>query len=153
MNNPISMAPAEFSLRLQQGITGGFAPPTPSAIYTVTGTPSQPSFSVTAAVRPDGTPSLQDALPKSLAVDEETTALIGELHNILKGLPTESPPGSQDIYGMDTSIAFGSDDLMWMNGGPQGCGGGISETQATAEDKANFRRAVDIVNRLVETAS
>jgi len=148
------MAPTEFSLRLQHGITGGFAPPTPSAIYTITGTPSQPSLAITAAVRPDGTPSLQDATQKSLsATDKSTEALVGELHDILKTIPTEYPPGSQDIYGMDTSIAFGSDDLMWMNGGPQGCGNGVSEKQATPEDKAKFKRAVDIVNELVAKAT
>jgi len=148
------MVPSEFSLRLQHGITGGFAPPTPSAIYTITGTPSQPSFSVTAAVRPDGTPSLQDTTNKSLsAADKSSTVLIGELYDILKSIPTEYPPGSQDIYGMDTSIAFGSEDLMWMNGGPQGCGNGTSERQATEEDKRKFRRAVDIVTQLVEKAS
>lgn len=71
----------------------------------------------------------------------------------MKTIPTEYPPGSQDIYGMDTSIAFGSDDLMWMNGGPQGCGNGVSEKQATPEDKAKFKRAVDIVNELVAKAT
>lgn len=166
------MAPAEFSLRLQKGkqivrtlstctftnlavctgITGGFAPPTPSAILTITGTPTT-SLHVTSAIRPDGTPSLQDAAPKSLsATDPETVKLLDELYAILKSIPTESPPGSEDIYGLDTSIAFGSEDLMWMNGGPQGCGGGHSTVQATAEDKAKFRRAVEIVEKLVGEA-
>ena len=108
---------------------------------------------MTSAVRPDGTPSLQDALPKSLsATDPETVKLLDELHDILKTIPTESPPGSEDIYGLDTSIAFGSEDLMWMNGGPAGCGGGVSEVQATEEDKAKFRRAVQIVEQLVNEA-
>lgn len=136
------------------GITGGFAPPTPSAIYTITGAPSQPSWSITAAVRPDGTPSLGDEERKTLAATDATaTALVGELHDILKGLPTEQPPGSEDIYGLDTGIAFGSDDLMWMNGGPAGCGGGTSTVQATEEQKVQFKRAVKIVQELVERAS
>ncbi|EPT01889.1 hypothetical protein FOMPIDRAFT_1161101 [Fomitopsis schrenkii] len=148
------MASAEFSLRLQHGITGGFAPPTPSAIYTITGTPSQPSWNITAAVRPDGTPSLQDEQRKTLAAtDASATALVSELHAILKDLPTEQPPGSEDIYGLDTSIAFGSDDLMWMNGGPAGCGGGTSAVQATAEEKTKFKRAVKIVQELIERSS
>ncbi|KAG6835244.1 hypothetical protein H0H93_003580, partial [Arthromyces matolae] len=63
-------------------------------------------------------------------------------------LPTEFPPGSEDIYGLDTSIAWGSEDLEWVNGGPQGCGGGPSEVQATDEQKAKFKRAVDIVQEL-----
>lgn len=139
---------------LTLGITGGFAPPTPSAIYTITGTPSQPSWNITAAVRPDGTPSLQDEQRKTLAAtDASATALVSELHAILKDLPTEQPPGSEDIYGLDTSIAFGSDDLMWMNGGPAGCGGGTSAVQATAEEKTKFKRAVKIVQELIERSS
>jgi hypothetical protein len=64
----------------------------------------------------------------------------------------EDPKGSEDIYGMDTSIAWGSDDLEWYNGGPQGCGGGNSTVKATAKDKAKFKRAVEIVNELVNKA-
>ncbi|KAI0699666.1 hypothetical protein BC835DRAFT_1267404 [Cytidiella melzeri] len=148
------MSPAEFSLRLQKGITGGFAPPTPSAILTVTGTPNKSDLHITAAHRADGTPTLQDALPKSLSksqsgVDES----IGELYTILRSLPTEEPAGSEDIYGLDTSIAFGSDDFMWQNGGPQGCGGGQSTVKASPEQKAKFKRAVEIVNQLVEQAN
>lgn len=67
----------------------------------------------------------------------------------MKTLPVESPTGSEDIYGLDTSIFWGSDDLVWINGGPQGCGGGLSDTQATDEEKAKFKRAVDIVHELV----
>ena len=134
------------------GITGGFAPPTPNAIFTITAAPAA-DLHITSAIRPDGTPSLQDALPKTLSASEPgTVALVDELHTILKGLPVESPPGSEDIYGLDTSIAFGSEDLMWINGGPAGCGGGTSSVQATAEDKAKFKRAVEIVEKLVSEA-
>ncbi|KAI0752974.1 hypothetical protein C8Q80DRAFT_1267428 [Daedaleopsis nitida] len=145
------MSIPEFSLRLQEGITGGFAPPRPSAIVTITGIPTQNLLNITSAVRPKGTPSLQDAVPKSIsAKDEHTAALVTELRSILQSLPTESPPGSQDIYGLDTSIAFGCDDFMWQNGGPQGCGGGESEVQATEEQKAKFKRAVEIVKEIQE---
>lgn len=102
---------------------------------------------MTSATRSDGQPSLSQALPKKIAVDSHT-ALIEELHSILKEIPTESPPGSEDIYGLDTSIAWGSDDLEWCNGGPAGCGGGNSETKASEEDKKKFKRAVEIVNQL-----
>lgn len=99
---------------------------------------------------------LQSAVPKALSftdTDADSQKLVDELHDILKTLPTEQPPGSEDIYGLDTSIAWGSDDLMWMNGGPQGCGGGTSSVQASNEEKAKFRRAVDIVNELVSKAA
>ena len=80
----------------------------------------------------------------------ESAALVDELHSILKSIPTESPPGSEDIYGMNTSIAWGSEDLMWMNGGPSGCVAGTSEVQATHEDKVKFMRAVEIINILLQ---
>jgi len=161
------MPPTEFSLRLQHGITGGFAPPTPDAIYTVTLSTQNPtSLFIQSAVRPAGTPSLQSSLnPKTLALSAPVSSsaisassantagdLVDELHGILKELPTEQPPGSEDIYGLDTSIAWGSDDLEWYNGGPQGCGGGHSAVQATDEQKAKFKRAVEIVTTLVGDA-
>jgi len=155
------MAPKEFSVRLQEGITGGFAPPTPSAIHSITTNVTQPVLNVTSAVRPDGTPQLRDAVPKTLSVSpdsdsnpdvQHTLKLVEELHTILKSIPVEFPPGSQDIYGMDTSIAFQSDDLEWYNGGPSGCGGGTSEVQATDDNKKSFKRAVEIVNELVAKA-
>ncbi|KIY72713.1 hypothetical protein CYLTODRAFT_417715 [Cylindrobasidium torrendii FP15055 ss-10] len=141
------MPPSEYSLRLQKGITGGFAPPTPNAIFTVTRPLNSAQLNVTSATRETGTRGLQDAVPKSIPHPEE---LMDELHTILKQIPTEQPPGSEDIYGLDTSIAYGADDFMWCNGGPQGCGGGKSEVQATEEDKAKFKRAVEIVHKLVE---
>ncbi|KIM38833.1 hypothetical protein M413DRAFT_447534 [Hebeloma cylindrosporum] len=141
----------EYSLRLQNGIRGGFAPPTPNFIHTITLPLDSDSLTVASSVRPEGTPSLQDIAPKFVKLkNEDTEALVDELHGILKELPTEYPPGSEDIYGLDTSIAWGSDDLQWMNGAPGGCGGGTSVIQPTEEQKAKFRRAVDIVTTLVE---
>ena len=37
-----------------------------------------------------------------------------------------------------------------MNGGPAGCSGGVSTVQPTEEDKAKFKRAVEIVYELVK---
>ncbi|PIL29388.1 hypothetical protein GSI_09440 [Ganoderma sinense ZZ0214-1] len=143
------MSIPEFSLRLQEGIIGGFAPPTPNEIVTITGIPTQNLLNITSAVRPKGTRSLQDALPKSIsASDEHTVALVTELRTILGSIPTESPPGSEDIYGLDTSIAFGMEGFEWINGGPQGCSHGKSWVQPTEEDKAKFKRAVAIVKEL-----
>ncbi|KAH8829717.1 hypothetical protein DL96DRAFT_1599294 [Flagelloscypha sp. PMI_526] len=143
------MVASEFSLRLQHGITGGFAPPTPSAVHTVTRPKDASQLAVASSVREAGTSSLQDATPKQLHVDQDTSQLVDELHAILKEIPTESPPGSEDIYGKDISIAWGSDDLQWMNGGPAGCGGGKSTVEPTEEQKAKFERAIEIVNTLV----
>ncbi|KAL0067066.1 hypothetical protein AAF712_005853 [Marasmius tenuissimus] len=145
------MPPSEYSLKLQKGIVGGFAPPTPDYIFTVTRPKDHHELNITSAVRPEGTPSLQDAVPKSLKHDDHVQ-LLDELHGILKSIPTEKPPGSEDIYGMNTSIAWGSDDLTWYNGGPAGCQQGKSQVQPSEEEKKKFERAVEIVNHLVKEA-
>jgi hypothetical protein len=134
------------------GIVGGFAPPTPDAIYSIAKSDAQSHLSITAAVRPDGTPSVQEVAPKQVNHGDETSKLVTELESILKKLPTEQPPGSEDIYGLNTGIFWGSNDLQWANGGPEGCGGGTSSVQATAEEKEKFKRAVDIVKQLVDKA-
>ncbi|KAH7337857.1 hypothetical protein B0J17DRAFT_573228 [Rhizoctonia solani] len=148
------MPPQQFYLRLQHGIVGGFAPPTPNAIHQLSRGEDDPnSLFVQSMIRPEGTPSLQENPPKGLAIGDPShgaNALIDELHSILKEIPTEQPPGSEDIYGMNTSIMWGSDDLEWANGGPQGCGGGTSFVQPTEEQKAKFKRAVEIVNQLTQ---
>jgi len=162
------MPVGEYSLRLQSGtltsitsthlwttfltgITGGFAPPTPNAIHTITQPLNTNTLTISSSLRPDGTPKLQQVASKSISSeDEHTASLVNELYDILKVIPTEYPPGSQDIYGLDTSIFWGSDDLQWMNGGPQGCNGGVSTVQPTQEDKAKFKRAVEIVIELVQ---
>jgi len=148
-----NMAPSEFFVKLQKGITGGFAPPTPKEIHVLTLSNDRPNLlAVDSQVRADGTPSLQsvNVQPKtvSLSEDENNKSLVDELHGILKTLPTERPTGSQDIYGLDTSIMWGSQDLEWCNGGPSGCAHGVSEVQPTEEEKAKFKRAVDIIKEL-----
>jgi hypothetical protein len=151
------MPPSRFYVRLQCGITGGFAPPTPSEVHELTAADSS-SIAIQSMVRPIGTPHLRPASRKNVsltgsAASDGTTALVDELHGILKQLPLEDPQGSQDIYGLDTSITWGSDDLEWANGGPQGCSGGTSTVQATEGEKAKFKRAVEIVKELVATES
>ncbi|KAF8526519.1 hypothetical protein BU17DRAFT_40485 [Hysterangium stoloniferum] len=145
------MAPAEFFIRLQHGITGGFVPPSPSAIHTITRSEDSPAeLVVQSARKADGMGSLSEAMPdlKRIAVDPHE-ALIDELESILKALPVESPRGSEDIYGFDICILYGSKSLQWNNAGPSGCGGGTSETRATEEDKKKFKRAIDIIDELV----
>ncbi|KZT62853.1 hypothetical protein CALCODRAFT_489369 [Calocera cornea HHB12733] len=146
------MAPSEFFVVLRQitGITGGFAPPTPSAVYTLTASSDNPSIVlIQSQTREDGTPSLSEPLAPKEVQKSSAQSKIDELEAILKQLPVEQPTGSQDIYGLDTSIFFGSNDLQWRNGGPQGCGGGYSEVQATDEQKELFKKAIGIVETLV----
>ena len=85
---------------------------------------------------------------KTIAAGDIET-LVDELYSILKEIPTESPPGCEDIYGLDTSIAWQSEDLEWYNGGPAGVGGGMSLVQPNADQKKSFARAVEIVDEIV----
>lgn len=140
-----SLSPLNCSLL---GITQGFAPATPDAIYTITRPKDQSTLSVSCAERNPGAPSLDEFAPKALPHSAVET-LIDELHSILKKLPMESPPGSEDIYGLGISIAWGSDDLMWCNSGPEGCGGGVSQVKASEEQKLEFKRAVEIIEQIV----
>jgi hypothetical protein len=136
---------------LSSGITGGFAPPTPDAIHAISRESAEHPLIVVSQVRPPGTGSVQNLEPKSFHPKETTNALVDELHGILKELPTEQPPGSEDIYGLNTSIMWGDDGFQWQNGGPQGCGGGSSMVKATEVEKEKFKRAVAIVDELVQT--
>ncbi|KAF7306424.1 hypothetical protein MIND_00433600 [Mycena indigotica] len=144
--------PPEYYVRLQRGITGGFVPPAPTAVFTITQTAQAPSLAITKSERTPGTRVLGDAVPKTLNADTEITVLVDELQSILKSLPLESPPGCEDIYALDTSITWGSDDLEWRNGGPAGCGRSTSAVQPTQEEKDKFKRAVEIVEQLVSRA-
>ncbi|KDQ19684.1 hypothetical protein BOTBODRAFT_80673, partial [Botryobasidium botryosum FD-172 SS1] len=143
------MPPSEFAVRLQHGISGGFAPPNPSAIYSLARQSNNPSkIFIQSQIRPDGTPTLQDPKNKELDIGHASTSeLIDELEGILKKLP-QFPPGSADAYGLDTGIFWQSDNLQWMNSGPQGCGGGFGGEEVTKEQKEQFKRAVDIINEL-----
>ncbi|KAF7364362.1 hypothetical protein MSAN_01096600 [Mycena sanguinolenta] len=84
-------------------ITGGTAP---SSVYTLAksgaGAPSNLH-----SLRAKTVPSLADAVRKSIphpAVDSHFTALVSKLLSTFKALLMEDPRGSEDIYGMDTSI-------------------------------------------------
>jgi len=141
--------PAQFYCRLQKGIAGGFAPPTPSEIHVLSrGLDNPTTLLIQSEIRKPGTPNLVSQFGgqgKSVTLNETK---IAELYGILKKLPTEQPPGSEDIYGLDTMIMWGSDDLEWANGGPQGCGGGTSDIQPTDAQKAEFKKAVEIIKSL-----
>ncbi|KAF9235516.1 hypothetical protein BU15DRAFT_77921 [Melanogaster broomeanus] len=100
----MSTATTAFTITLQKGITGGFAPPTPSALYTLARAPESATFTVASQKRPPGTPSLQDPVIKALFVEEHATEL-QELQEILGSIPPQYP-GAQDIYGSDTSIVY-----------------------------------------------
>ncbi|KAG9042333.1 hypothetical protein FS837_011013 [Tulasnella sp. UAMH 9824] len=154
-------APAQFFVRLQEGIVGGFAPPTPKEVHELTRSLDNPSnLLIQSSVRQQGQPHPVPAEPKSLPIPEVSTlgaddpknvdSRVAELESILSQLPTEQPPGSEDIYGMNIGIMYGSDNLEWANGGPAGCSGGTSTVQPTEAQKQQFKRAVEIVKGLTE---
>ncbi|TFY82590.1 hypothetical protein EWM64_g1430 [Hericium alpestre] len=142
---------APFSLRVQHGITGGFAPPTPSAIHDFSFTPDTANnILLTSQIRELGTPSLLPAAAKSIAVSEETAAQLAELEAILRRLPASGPQGA-DVYGRDVGIMYARPGFEWVNAAPQGCGGyDDGSSGVTEDDKRAFQRAVDIADGLVK---
>lgn len=135
------MSPRRFSPdNSSSGVTGGFAPATPADAKSVTFIPGTGTLQIIS--------SPSDLTPTSVEKDDHADELVKELQSILKSIPTEKPRGSEDIYGLGVSIMWGSDDLEWQNIGPAGCGG-ISDVQATDEEKAKFKRALEIADTLV----
>lgn len=69
-----------------------------------------------------------------------------------RDLPVEEPPGIEDIYQMDTSLAIDwpTEGLSWENGGPQGCDNGESLNQPSIEQRDVFRRTVEAVKALAD---
>ncbi|KAG8729528.1 hypothetical protein FRC11_008533 [Ceratobasidium sp. 423] len=153
--------PQEFVVRLKHGITGGFVAPTPKAICQLARSNDKPnSLVIDSSVPQQGTAGLQPLPTRELRISDtshdssdtshDPHSLVKELHSILSEIPMENPPGSEDIYGMDISIFWGSREFTWQNGAPQGCGGGKSVIQATDKQKERFQRAVEIVKELTE---
>ncbi len=65
-------------------------------------------------------------------------------------LPVESPPGCQDIYKKDTSIAIRGGDKFWRNGGPAGCVHGVSKIQPDKKQLETFGETVGLLKKLAE---
>jgi hypothetical protein len=132
------------------GITGGFAPPIPSAIHELQLESGAQSIALSSKIREDGTPDLQPPVQKSIPPEShDTSELLSELESILKKLPTEEMP-SCDIYGRDIGIRYMSEDFSWFNAAPQGCSQSESSVKVSDEEKKSFNRAVDIVETLVQ---
>ncbi|KAK5992166.1 hypothetical protein PT974_05566 [Cladobotryum mycophilum] len=145
VSSSLAMAPAAFELRLQKGILGGFIPPRPTAIYTVTRDNAASSIEVTVQTAEN---SMEPASKEFPVKDYE--ARINRILGILKQLPTENPPQSEDIFGLNIGISWMSDDFQWVNSAPQGCIPGISDKPATDEEKVLFEEAVDIVTDIAD---
>ncbi|KAK0109840.1 hypothetical protein ONS95_002511 [Cadophora gregata] len=138
------MAPTEFSIRLQVGITGGFAPPSPSAIHTISRSSSSPTMDINSQQRAEGSHDLRPQPTKTLPVQTHSENL-DYIYNTLKELPVEDPPGSEDIYGLDTGVNWNGEGLKWSNGGPEGCGSDFSNVQAGKGEKEKFGEVVKLI--------
>ncbi|ODQ55734.1 hypothetical protein SAICODRAFT_28796 [Saitoella complicata NRRL Y-17804] len=139
----------QFYIRLQEGICGGIKPATPRLLLEIT-SPGEGAPSIKSSERKQGTKVFKEQSAEVSA--EQINGLASELKEVLAGLPTEKPRGAEDIYGLDTSIFFGSDELEWRNGGPEGCTPGLyeSDIQPTAAQKAKFK---DLVEKIKAIAS
>ncbi|KIK79128.1 hypothetical protein PAXRUDRAFT_834255 [Paxillus rubicundulus Ve08.2h10] len=143
----MSSVAASFTITLQKGITGGFAPPTPSALYTLTRTPENATVTVVSQIRPPGTPSLQDPVTTTFLVEENATTLKA-LHHILSSIPPQYP-GAQDLYGFDTSIVYRTGEAVAQGVHIYGSAAGYGVTPPTEKEKGEFQQAVDIIMGLV----
>ncbi|KAB8217100.1 hypothetical protein BDV33DRAFT_177733 [Aspergillus novoparasiticus] len=144
------MAPSGYTIRLQKGIQGGFAPPTPTAILILAKDADNSYITIYESIRPDDGAGMEDKPERTLNSSDEVEGLVTELYKILQDLPLEDPPGSEDIYGKDISISWSSDDFVWCNGGQQGCVGADSDVRPSETQRRKFTRAVDIVRELVD---
>jgi hypothetical protein len=125
---------------LPSGITGGFAPPEPKAVKSVAYTAKTNTLQITS--------SASGLAQTEVQKDHTVDALVKELQSILKSIPSGDPQSGEDIYGLDTSIAWGSDELEWRNVNSGGCGG-TGSVQVTDEHKKKFKRALAIADELV----
>jgi hypothetical protein len=132
------------------GITGGFAPPAPSAIHDLSWKPGTPHIFLVSRF-PSNAEAEELALnPRGIPISDDTTELVNELEHILRELPTEEVPSS-DIYGRNIGIFWqGADGFVWANSAPEGCGGFQSEISVTDDNRRAFDRAVEITEILVK---
>lgn len=101
--------------------------------------------------KPAGSHDLQQLPTKTLSVQAHSEQ-IDQIYNILKGLPVEEPPGSEDIYGLDTGVTWKGAGLEWSNGGPEGCGSDFSNVQVGKEEKDSFQKVVKLILEILNAS-
>ncbi|KAI6014481.1 hypothetical protein PISMIDRAFT_672195 [Pisolithus microcarpus 441] len=139
---------AGYRVVFQKGITGGFAPPTPSALYCLEVSEDATELNITSHIRPDGTPVLQPPVTKTLELNDDEIVLLATLKSILSSVPPQYP-GAQDFYGRDISIVATQDPQATSGGVPYGTAAARALQPPTEEQVEKFNRAVEIVRRLV----
>ncbi|CEG69077.1 hypothetical protein RMATCC62417_05218 [Rhizopus microsporus] len=131
-----------FQIVLREGIRGGFVGPTTRYAVQIQGDKSGATVTQS-TLKPDSRTDYNTMAGG--ASFEDLANLVQTLKDQLSKLPTEQPPGSEDIYDLDTSIIFACDDFEWCNGGPGGCAQGQSSVQATEEQKEKFKELVELL--------
>ncbi|RCH99413.1 hypothetical protein CU097_010172 [Rhizopus azygosporus] len=128
-----------FQIVLREGIRGGFVGPTTRYAVQIQGDKSGATVTQS-TLKPDSRTDYNTMAGG--ASFEDLANLVQTLKDQLSKLPTEQPPGSEDIYDLDTSIIFACDDFEWCNGG---CAQGQSSVQATEEQKEKFKELVELL--------
>ncbi|KAI8341002.1 hypothetical protein EDC96DRAFT_522830 [Choanephora cucurbitarum] len=134
-----------FQVMLREGIVGGFAGPTVKQMIQIQGDHTG-ALIQQHTLKPESKTDF--SVQSGGLATEQVSGILDEIKKQLQELPTEQPPGSEDIYGQDISLGFMSDDFQWINGGPEGCSNGTSEVQPTPEQKEKFKELVELVKGL-----
>ncbi|KAK9722600.1 hypothetical protein K7432_002589 [Basidiobolus ranarum] len=90
----------------------------------------------------------QEYVTKSGKLPSQVLLALTEKVEKLRHLPTEFPPFTSDIYGLDTSIIVEADDFQWGNGAPEGCSYTEPRVTVTSEHKNEFQ---DTVSEILST--
>jgi len=130
-------------LVLTEGIVGGFVPPHQRLQVVLV---ERPGGGGDVAVKQSPARNAAATYKTGRLSAEDLSALTAQLKKLgLLHLPTELPPGCQDIYRLDTSLAVELDGRFWRNGGPAGCVHGQSKVQPTDAQRKTFAAAVKAV--------
>ncbi|KAG6330154.1 hypothetical protein ID866_8932 [Astraeus odoratus] len=136
-----------YKVMFQKGITGGFAPPTPSVIHHLAVNDDSTTLTITSLIRPHGQPQPIPQPPKALSVASgDHAASLERLRDILSKIPPQFP-GADDLYKQDISILAVGEGVV-----PYGTAVARNLQPPTDEQVQQFNQAVDIVNRLVAAA-
>lgn len=144
------MSLTAFSVRFQQGITGGFAPPIPTQLSTLEVDDSGSTLTVTSQVRKLGTPKLGAPLTHTLTIDDKITVLLEKLMLILTAIPPQYP-GAMDMYRKDISIIRLPSEVgvQAQSDVPYGTAAALGISLPSPEQQQQFDEAVTIVRELV----
>ncbi|KAF8642059.1 hypothetical protein AX16_009710 [Volvariella volvacea WC 439] len=148
--------PKEFQIRLQKGIVGGFVPASPTAIITAdkrdTLIPEDAiRLHVTKQLSPGPGEPLGDVHSSTPDYNQASKSIVTEIYLILKELPIGPEVAFADFYGADTGITWrDGSGFEWFNSGPEGCVRDDTAPQATPEQKEAFKKAVDLIKKVVD---